>query len=416
MARRPASRPTRIPPLEGDEAELFAAARLRAARLQPYLATALFAMVPVRRPGYGTFGVDRYWRLYIDPDQAREWGVAYTAAVLLHEAHHLVRDHHGRADRVGVSDATALLWNLAGDAAINDDLAVDGIDLPDPVLPHHIGCRSQGLEESYYRTLRRRPARAEAEAESHCGSGSGGRARHDEIDDEPESREEGLDPLGAAEVQRGVAHDVTAAEGRGESVPPAMLRWAHSVLEPRVPWRTVLRAVLGRELRVTRSNGEPTWSRADRRSDSCPDVLRPGLRRTGPSVAVVIDTSASMERRLLDAAAAEIDALLHRAGVSPLPVVVCDQDAATPQRIRRLGSLTLTGGRGTDLRPGIAVAAAMRPTPRVIVALTDGLTPWPERSHVGTILIAVVIDDPHRTPTPSPEGPGIRTVRVTLDD
>jgi len=123
---------TRLEPLSAADAELFAAARLRAARSQPYLATALFAMVPVVRPGFGTFAVDRYWRVYLDMDQAREWGVAATAAVLVHEAHHLVRGHHERARRVGATGERHRDWNLAADAAINDDLVDDGLDLPDP--------------------------------------------------------------------------------------------------------------------------------------------------------------------------------------------------------------------------------------------------------------------------------------------
>ncbi|HNO46505.1 MAG TPA: hypothetical protein PKI79_13525, partial [Microthrixaceae bacterium] len=145
---------TRLEPLNAADAELFAAARLRAARSQPYLATALFAMVPVVRPGFGTFAVDRYWRVYLDMDQAREWGVAATAAVLVHEAHHLVRGHHERARRVGATGERHRDWNLAADAAINDDLVDDGLDLPDPVLPHHLGCRRGGFEEVYYRALR----------------------------------------------------------------------------------------------------------------------------------------------------------------------------------------------------------------------------------------------------------------------
>ena len=93
---------TRIAALTRADAELLAAARLRAARDQPYLAAALFAMVPVSAPGFGTFAVDPWWRLYVDMDTARSWGMASTAAVLVHEAHHLLRNHHDRARSLGV--------------------------------------------------------------------------------------------------------------------------------------------------------------------------------------------------------------------------------------------------------------------------------------------------------------------------
>ena len=74
---------TGVPPLGPADAELFAAARLVAARQQPYLAAALFALVPVAQPGLGTFAVDKYWRVYLDMDAARRWGVPAAAAVLV---------------------------------------------------------------------------------------------------------------------------------------------------------------------------------------------------------------------------------------------------------------------------------------------------------------------------------------------
>ncbi len=145
---------TRVRPPAPADARFLAAARLRAARQQPYLASALFAMVPVDSPGHGTFSVDGYWRLYVDMDQARAWGVEASAAVLLHEAHHLVRDHHARAAQVQVAPHERELWNLVADAAINDDLVAEGQPLPGPVLPHHLDLPARGVEEHYFAVLR----------------------------------------------------------------------------------------------------------------------------------------------------------------------------------------------------------------------------------------------------------------------
>ncbi len=453
---------TRIAALTGADAELLAAARLRAARDQPYLAAALFAMVPVNEPGNGTFAVDRWWRLYLDMDQARLWGVAGTAAVLIHEAHHLVRNHHDRARRLGVTARQHRRWNLAADAAINDDLVADGVPLPDPILPHHLGCAAGGFEEAYYRSLRdpgehleqAPPPPADASAptarlpapgaptprqatprqgtpgqdpdqkdppgtpgrrpvDPGCGSGAGGTPHPHEIPDEPTDPASGLDTVAADAVRSTVAHDVAAAEAAGEHVPPSLLRWAMAFLEPQVPWPTLLRAALRKDLRAAVRNTTPDWSRPDRRADSSPGVLRPGHRHVRPRVAVVVDTSASMEPTLLDVAVTEIDALLHRGGASPIDVLVCDQEAAHPQRVRRLGDLSLSGGRGTDMRIGIAAAAALRPPPRVIVVLTDGETPWPTCSPAGIPVVVVMIDASGRDPQPAPTGAGFRTVRVT---
>ena len=53
----------------------LAAARLRAAEHQPFLAVALYALVPIARPELGTFAIDERWRLYVDPDVLASWSV-----------------------------------------------------------------------------------------------------------------------------------------------------------------------------------------------------------------------------------------------------------------------------------------------------------------------------------------------------
>ena len=392
---------TRLPPLAPDDARFFAAARLRAARLQPYLASAVFSLLPVASPGHGTFSVDRRWRVYVDMKKAREWGVEATAGVILHEAHHVIRDHHARAVRCGGDDLDHHLWNLAADAAINDDLVADGVPLPSCVLPDSLELPARGFEETYYRQLHVKYRKLD----NRCGSGAGGTPHDIEHDDDDT---EAVDDVDAAAIRRGVAHDITAAVAAGQVVSPRLARWADELLTPEVPWRTLLRAALGRSIRSATGRRHPTWHRPDRRADSHPDVLAPGGERHRPHVAVVADTSASMSQTLLDTVVTEIDSLLHQCGASPLAVVVCDSSAAPVQMVRRVGSLTLTGGGGTDMRIGIDAAAALRPRPHVIAVLTDGLTPWPRRAPAGIALVAVVLG----SEVDLPSGPGITAVRV----
>lgn len=384
------------------DSEFFAAARLRAARMQPYLASAVFSLVPVPTPGYGTFAVDRWWRVYVDMDQARAWGVEATAAVLLHEANHVLRDHHGRAERAGVTAASHHRWNLAGDAAINDGLHSDGLPLPDPVLPSTLALDPGGIEESYFRQLTERAA---VRPRPKCGSGSGGERLPVELDDD--SDEPGVDEVDATAIRRGVAHEVAAAQVQGVRVSPGLALWAQALLTPQVSWRTLLRSEVGRPLRGAYGRRHPTWHRPDRRGDARPDFPSPGSYRERPEVAVVIDTSASMSMRALDAAVTELDDILRRL-CAEVTVIACDQHAVTPQRIRRLSQLELTGGGGTDLRVGIRAAAELRPTPTVIAVLTDGWTPWPPSAPPRSSVVAVVIG----AEAPLPTGPSIVAVRI----
>jgi predicted metal-dependent peptidase len=82
--------------LLADEARLLMAARLVAVEHAPYLAHALFSMMPMAAEGLGTFAVDRGWRLYLDPARLAAWGPTLAGGVLVHEVGHLVRAHAQR--------------------------------------------------------------------------------------------------------------------------------------------------------------------------------------------------------------------------------------------------------------------------------------------------------------------------------
>ena len=393
---------TALPSLNETDAALYAAIRLRAARLQPYFASAIFSLVPIPAPTSGSFGVDSRWRVYVDMDQARLWGIEKAAGVLLHEAHHVVRGHHHRAAAAGVTPDTWRLWNLATDAAINDDLAAAGIPLPDPVLPGSFGLVDGGLEEAYFTHLC--AERARQNAGCHCGSGSGGTPLSIELTDDIS----GVDEVDAAATRREVAHHVVAAVGSSHAPSPQLSRWAESLLNPKVPWRSLLRGAFGRSVRTTAGVGVPTWSRPDRRSDCRGEFMQPGQQQRRPVVAVVIDTSASMSKDLLNQAITELNSLITKVGCATITVVVCDQQASPPQVVRRISQLHLSGGGNTDLRVGIRAAGELRPRPDVIAVITDGYTLWPPNAPDKTRLVAVVINDRVALPT----GAGIVAVRI----
>ena len=112
-------------------ANRLAAGRILATESHPYLSKTLFAMVPVPTEGLGTFAVDKRWRMYYDPEVCLQWSTKEIAAVWLHEAGHLIRDHAQRFENFSESQY-AEEWNHAADAAINSDLKDEGILLPLP--------------------------------------------------------------------------------------------------------------------------------------------------------------------------------------------------------------------------------------------------------------------------------------------
>ena len=204
-------------------------------------------------------------------------------------------------------------------------------------------------------------------------------------------------------VRRRVAHAVQEHEtvkGRG-SVPAGLNRWAATVLAPpTVAWNRLLRAAVRRAVADRAGRVDYTYSRPSRRV--VPGVIKPSLRGPSVVVSVVVDTSGSMSQADLDAAMGEVDGVLRSSGVAreQVKLLACDAAAATAQRVRSVSSVQLVGGGGTDMRVGIAAAESARPTPHVIIVLTDGDTDWPGTPPRARLVCAVISSRP---PTGTPE-------------
>jgi predicted metal-dependent peptidase len=65
---------------------------------------------------------------------------------------------------------------------------------------------------------------------------------------------------------------------------------------------------------------------------------------------------------------------------------------AAKGRVFSAKQLNLSGGGGTDMRVGIAAAMVGKPQPDMVIVLTDGYTPWPDRPLGKTKLLAVIIN------------------------
>jgi predicted metal-dependent peptidase len=106
----------------------------------------------------------------------------------------------------------------------------------------------------------------------------------------------------------------------------------------------------------------------------------------------VIDTSGSVTNERLALLLAEITGVIDRV-TGPrrrLRAMCCDVAAHPVQDIRRAGDVELVGGGGTDLRAGFAAASRLRPRPDLVIVLTDGETPWPERRPSAAVLVCLI--------------------------
>jgi predicted metal-dependent peptidase len=167
----------------------------------------------------------------------------------------------------------------------------------------------------------------------------------------------------------------------------------------------VLRAAVRRAVEDQAGQVHHSWRRPNRRAPK--GLLLPTLRAPKITVDLIIDTSASMGDRDVAAALSETRGVLRRTGAT-VRMLCCDAAASTPRLVRSINDVTLTGGGGTDLRVGIDAAMTAHPRADVIVALTDGGTPWPAQRLPVPLIVALI--GAHATDTtPS----WAKTVRVT---
>ncbi|WP_240810239.1 VWA-like domain-containing protein [Actinomadura sp. WMMA1423] len=358
--------------------EKLLAARLHAVKVRPYLASALFALHVVEDRSVPTMAVDPHWRCYVSPGFVVRTPVEELAGVWVHEVSHLLRDHHGRGDRYArehgeYGPGERLRRNIAADFEINDDIYGDGLPRPaGAVLPSMLRLPAGMLMEEYLRTTSLSGLTPDL-AWLDCGSGADGQDRPWELG--PDGAH-GLSRQQRDAVRFRVAEGI---KGRPGDAPEGWRRWADEAFHPPQPWRQLLGAAVRSAAGAPGTGEDHSYRRPSRRAAAVPGVLLPSLRRKPPQVCVVIDTSGSVSDAELGSALLEVAAISRAVGGRRdlVSVISCDAAAGVAVPLCRAENLQLIGGGGTDLRSGFTRALRSRPRPDVIVALTDGQTPWP---------------------------------------
>lgn len=358
----------------------------------PYLAHALYALVPVASPDVPRATVDERWRLYVNADWLTATSVPEIGREFAHLVWHLLTDHATRARDLGVR-------REAADATVRATL------LPDLLVP-------SGLPSA--RDLRLPPGRS---AEENYAMLSGLLAVH-AADDEPLEPADGcgadgvprthelpddVDAFGgvpvpdARHIRRRVSIEYAGHAKRRGTQPGDAWRWARSILEPRTTWEPLLTRAVRHAVGYAAGRGEHTYTRLSRHRT--PGIVLPGTRRPVPRVALVVDTSASVDDGLLARALGEVDGVLRALGGMSVAV---DAGVHAVSTVRRAVDTRLAGGGGTDMRPGPVVAGEARPRSDVIVVLTDGDTLWPATVPPGVAVVVALLGRASEDLPPTP--------------
>jgi len=407
----------------------------------PYARDLLMSLEPVEKPECGTAAVDQHARLYFAPDfvqqhAAEDWQIDF---IIKHEASHIMLRHFARALRIGIeNDANkARLWNVAADAAIHEVMAAEGVRLMDiAVTAAKLNLPPNQSAEQYFAALLKRqqespqgppsghgtqqgpndgePTKQPSEGQNGSDSGQwqGGscadgqtRDYEDPFVDEPFDGSAGsgeaapglsegdLDQI-LQNVADAIQHSASQGSGRGGG----FARCADHLKPPRFNPEQLLKiAVSNRFSKLRQGHQLTSFRRPSRRPSLDRNVIMPRRFTADPDVVVIIDTSGSMGHDDLGLALGMVAKVLRSLqAIEGVRVVTGDTTAESAKQCFRHSDVDLLGGGGTDMGRIIEeVAGDVRKHPcDVIICVTDGYTPWPERKLRVPVIAALTRPSP----------------------
>lgn len=356
-------------------------------------------------------------KLVEDPTCATAWvdGVSmgynptWFASLTFHQqiglvAHEVMHCAAGHSWRRGAR--TPRRWNWACDYAINQILLECGFKLPPdglvddqfkgksaewiyPRLPEEVVIKLSGFGTGKPQSGQggspqpggkaNDPADGSSDGEPGEPQGGGGAAGT--IDAVLDVRDAPVDSAveGSSEAdwQQAVQEAAAAAHARGK-LPANLQRLVKKAAKPRVDWRSTLHRFIQQAAR-----SDYSWRSPNTRFIAH-GLYLPSLRSEEClPVAVVVDTSGSVDGPMLDAFVAELRGIASEVRPSRVYVLYADAAVHRTDTFEREDEITIDarGGGGTDFRPAIAECELMDDQPPAcIVYLTDLMGAFPDRT------------------------------------
>lgn len=329
-----------------DAMQRITRARARMVLTSPFYATLALGLKVEERPEIGTMATDGA-NLFYAPEFIATCDDDQLIGLLAHEVMHVANLHHTRR-----GDRDPELWNVACDYVINGDLLREGFKLPDGGC---VDAQYDGLSaEDVFAMLQ--PAQ---KGQKPAPGGV--------MDAAPGSDPATLQAI-EMDTKAKVIQAAQAAKMAGKETASSK-RLYSEIRNPAIDWRAVLRRYVDSAARVTYE-----WHRPNRRHVAA-DVYLPGKVHDGMGrLAVVIDTSGSIDVAAFDAFMAELQGAADDAAPECVEVIQCDTQVTDRQEFGHGDAIkvALKGGGGTDLRPAIALCKDAS----AVVVFTDGYFNW----------------------------------------
>jgi predicted metal-dependent peptidase len=306
-----------------------------------------------------TNGRDKvYGRAFVDKLSAPE-----IVGLIIHEAGHVMYQHGYMWKHLWAENAA--LANQAADYVINLEIAA-----LNKKYPHFIALPADGLLDHKFTGMDTQEV-FNILKQDDDGKGGGGFDEHDFSDLSDDERKELQ-----GEIESAIRQGAMLASKLGGDSP----RGFKELTEPKVNWREQLQEWTSS---ICAGADDSTWRRPNRRWLQQDLYMPSTISETLSSIAIVIDTSGSVDAELVSTFMSEVVGVCDMVSPEIVHVICCDAkvqshdvyDRDAQQQLAQVRSLK--GGGGTDMCSALDYIEEQKIDPEVVLVLTDGYTPFP---------------------------------------
>lgn len=255
--------------------------------------------------------------IYINPlAQLNEMGTRF---VIAHEILHIALDH---SRRCGGRDA--LIWNLACDFVINHWLIEMNIGISPEGLFFDKSLANKSADEIYLLIASDVRLKKKMMTLKDMSAGEGTNKKScDMLDQDPAYFSEFADACKEALLRGVFMHQ---SIGRGD-LPADLIEEIKAINQPAIPWQVELAQWLAQ--RFPLDDNRRSYARPSRRQSSTPDIPRPSYikpiyEKNTRTYGVILDTSGSMDKKLLGKCLGAIASYSAAQEVKEVRLIFCD--------------------------------------------------------------------------------------------
>lgn len=345
---------------------------------QPFFASILMKRKLIADDTIPTAGVDQRGQIYYNPAFIESLTLQQAVFLLCHEVGHVIGQHAARR-----GSRKPKLWNIAGDAWINDMLRdahvgtfiEGGVNMP--------GSKDRTVDAIYNELddKRRRRKQRGNDSGGDQGGDDPGQGEDDDGDDDVGGIGDDLlqrgSPLTQDEAERldsnmrvELAQAAQAAKKAGK-LRGKLAEIVAELLEVRTPWYEILERYM-----VAMTRSDYSWARPNRRF--APNHYLPSTGKSPKmgEVVIQVDVSGSITEQELRYYNGHMQRILEMCNPERIHVLYTDVRVCKHEvfEIGEEFQLNMYSGGGTDMESGFQFLDAQGIEPEVFVCLTDGYT------------------------------------------